>query len=539
MSNDSITEINKSDIKIENPDTNQNEIKLFDTWNNKYFTVKSGSSLRTYICGPTVYGPGHVGHLKTYLTFDIVRRVLEDYFKISMTVVENITDVDDKIIKGTYQNFYGEKLIPDDYDLDKLDSSMYLNNQHFSDFTNKWEKKFFDDMDNMKIRQPNIVARVTEYIQEMFELVDAINKKGFTFENNGSIYFYGTKYNNIRSENGTFDNNPSHPQNFVLLKKTKGYEPGWTYNNSLFPTVQSVRPSWNCECAAIGSKIYGYNYDIHFGGIDLKFPHHHNELQQCNSIYKIDEKDMDWVNHFMHMGHLNIDGCKMSKSLKNFITVPEMMEKYTHNQIRMLFLLHNWADPMDYSDDTMKHAIFYVDLFKNFFLQTKSILLRRTTKRHKKFGPNEMKFFEYLEKVKLNVDSSLRNNIDTPNVIKTLHELVSGLFTYVATVESSETYASEEIINDTVSYVRSILNVFGLDDFDDKNCSSDGKETQLLKAIQDIRTELRDVAKNIMTKVKPLDKNLASELQQSIYTLTDRVRDQVLPSLGLQQLTDK
>ena len=93
-----------------------------------------------YICGPTVYAPTHVRHAKTYVTFDIVRRVLEDYFKITMTVVENITDVDDKIIKATYQNFYGTALIPHDYDLNNLDPSMYLSNQHFLDFANEWEK---------------------------------------------------------------------------------------------------------------------------------------------------------------------------------------------------------------------------------------------------------------------------------------------------------------------------------------------------------------------------------------------------------------
>jgi cysteinyl-tRNA synthetase len=248
---------------------------------------------------------------------------------------------------------------------------------------------------------------------------------------------------------------------------------------------------------------------------------------------------MDCVNHFIHFGHLNCgDGRKMSKSLKNFITVPEIMKEYSHNQIRMLFLLHNWADTMDYSQDTMKHAIFFTDLFKNFFLQTKSILLRSTTKRHKKFGPHEMKFFEYLEKIKLNVDSALRNNIDTPSVIKNLHELVSSLFTYVTTVESSEPYASEEIINDTVRYIRSILDVFGLDDFEDKNHSNDEKESQLLKVIQDIRTELRHVSKDIVTKVKPLNKELATELQQNIFKLTDRVRDQILPNLGF-TITDK
>ena len=533
-----------NDLTIEK-EIETNEIKLFDTWNDKYFTVKPGSRLRTYICGPTVYSDTHIGHLKTYLSFDIVRRVLEDYFKIALTVMENVTDVDDKIIKATYQKIYGNEIISDEYDLNKLDPSMYLDNKYFSDYANEWETKFFDTMDKMKIKRPNIISRVTEYIQEILEFVDAIDKRGFAFEDDGSVYFYGTKYNNIISdeymalneaqqeaseERVKYSQDPKNIHNFSLLKKARPYEPGWSSKHGV------IRPGWSVECSAMGSSVYGSNFDIHLGGIDLKTCfHHHNEMQQSNARYKVNESDPEWVDHFMHMGHLNIEGLKMSRSLKNFITVSEIMQKYSHNQIRMLFLLHNWAAPMDYSDETMKHAVFYTDLFKNLFVQTKSILLRPTTKRHKKFGPHEIQFFEYFEKIKMNVDSYLRSNIDTPNVIKLLQELVSSLFTYIATVEKSETYVSEEIINDTIDYIKSILNVFGLEDMNNFNNGSDGK---LLKVIFDIRGELRDIAKNIVTKVKPLDNSLANELQQNIFNLTDKVRDQVLPNLGL-QLTDK
>ncbi len=536
---------NESTTKIQDPNANhdsQDGVRLFDTWNNKYFIVAPGSTLRTYICGPTVYSVSHIGHARCYLTFDIVRRVLEDYFKIGITVMENITNVDDKIIKATYQRVYGNQMIPDDYDLNNLDPSKYLDKQYFIDYANEWEKKFFDDMNALKIKTPNILSRVTEYINEIFEFVDAIDRRGFAFEDNGSVYFFGTKYNDFKSDDGTYSKDPKNIYNFSLLKKTKAFEPGWIYktkNPNTLTTVQNVRPAWSIECSAMNSSVYGYNFDIHFGGIDLREIHHSCEMQQGNAIYKIDENDIDCINHFIHFGHLNIPGGhKMSRSLKNFITIPEMMEKYSHNQIRMLFLLHQWSNPMDYSEDTMKHSVFYVDLFKNFFLQTKSILLRPTTKRHKKFGPHEIKFFEYLEKVKFNIFESLKNNIDTPTTIKILHELVGSLFTYVTTVESSEVYASEEIIKDSVSYIRSILDVFGLDNFDDNNNSNTGKEIELLKVIQDVRTELRNVTKNIGNKVKPLDKSLASELQQSIYKLSDTVRDQILPSLGF-TITDK
>ena len=166
---------------------------------------------------------------------------------------------------------------------------------------------------------------------------------------------------------------------------------------------------------------------------------------------------------------------------------------------------------MDYSDETMKHATFYTDLFKNFFLQTKSILLRPTTKRQKKFGTYEIIFFEYFEKNKLIVFASFKNNIDTPTTIIILHELVGSIITYVTTVESSELYASEEIIKDTVRYVNSILVMFGLDEFNKTNHQDNGSKEKLLKVIQ--------------------------ELSQNLYTLTDKVRDQI-KNLG-HSLTDK
>lgn len=289
MSINSTTETKEDKTKGSTINQNErNEIKLFDTWNNKYFTVIPGSHLRTYICGPTVYSDTHVGHAKSYLTFDIFRRILEDYFRIYITVVENITNVDDKIIRGAYQKFYGKTLIPDDYDLNNLDPSMYLDNQYFIDYANEWENKFFEDMNKMKIKRPNIVARVTEYVQEMFDFVNSINTRGFAFEDGGSAYFYGTKYNNIQEDDGSFSKDPKNIYNFVLLKKTKPYEPGWNYDNKSFTTVNSVRPGWHLECSAIGSSIYGSNYDIHFGGIDLKLHHSLSYLFIKNtfSLYK-------------------------------------------------------------------------------------------------------------------------------------------------------------------------------------------------------------------------------------------------------------
>ena len=502
-----------------------NEIRLYDTLNEKFFIVLPGKSLRIYICGPTVYTHTHIGHLKTYMTFDIIRRVLEDYFKIPVRLMMNITNVDDKIIRATYQKEYN---LPDDFNLNELKELQYLNNQKFIDYANYWENNFFRIMDQMNIKKPNIISRVTEYIEEIFEFVEQIDKKGFAFHNNGSVYFYGTKYNNISETNGSFSTDPSNEHNFVLLKRAQDYAPSW---ESRYKT--RVRPGWHIECSAMAKSVYGNHFDIHAGGIDLKFPHHHNEMQQSNCICKQTQTDPEWVDHFMHQGHLNIEGLKMSRSLKNFISVEEIAKTHSANKLRYLFLLHGWADPMDYSEHTLRDAEYFDDYFKNLMIQTQSILLRKTTIMHKKFSDHEIKYSQLLDDTKISIDSELRNNINTLNCIKILHELGSQMFIYVKTVEGLNLIVSSELLSDTLEYIKSILCVFGLT-FDKVSTNDD----KLLGVISDIRTNIRIIAKDIGNKVKQLDKNLAREVTQTLYELTDRIRDKDLPAIGI-QLTDK
>lgn len=500
------------------------EISLYDTRKNSTFTIKHNSSIKMYVCGPTVYDSAHAGHLKTYMHYDIIRRIFE-HFGVHVQFMMNITNVDDKIIKRTYQTEYN---LPDNFNLNNLKEEQYLSNKKFDAFADLWEKHFFEVMDMMNIKKPNIVSRVTEYIDEIFDFVDEIYKRGYAFEDNGSVYFYGTKYNDEHSKD------PNHELNFSLLKKVRPYEPGWPSKWGL------VRPSWHIECSVLISNVFGEKFDIHGGGIDLKFPHHHNEILQSNARFGYNDTSEEWVSHFCHTGHLNIDGQKMSKSLKNFITVNEIMERYTHDQMRMLFLLHRWCDPMDYSEETMKHAVHFADIFNNFFIQMRSILLRPNVKENKKYSSLEINMSDNLIKAAININTKLMDNVDTPSVIKILHTLTSDLFKYVSEIDVSSGMISKEIITDYVNYIQKILSMFGLigNQSEDKNDSNNGMENKLLKVIQDIRTELRDVAKNIVTKVKPLDKNLATELQQSIYQLTDRLRNETLPSIGV-NLTDK
>lgn len=509
-------------------------LKLLDTWTGQEFEVDSQKPLRIYICGPTVYTHTHVGHLKTYMTFDIVRRILEDYFKLKTQMMMNITNVDDKIIKGTYQEVIGN-----DINLDELTTNEFLDTQRFVDYADKWEKNFFEILDAMNIKRPNVVSRVTEYISEILEFVENIDNNGFAFEKDGSVYFYGTKYHQIKEdfdvEKQEYSQDPFNKYNFVLLKKKRPYEPGWQSKWG------EIRPGWHIECSAMASSIYGNNFDIHGGGIDLKFPHHYNEVLQSHARFYPEqtgdnnELNKKWVSHFMHTGHLNIEGLKMSRSLKNFVTVKEIMNQYSHNELRMLFLLHRWNDPMDYSDQTMKGAIFFTNFFINFFKQSQSINLRTTTVIYKKFNELDKKQMDRLTDIQIQIDIFLKDNLDTPSTIKYLHTLVSELYTYVAEGESKFDAISAEILTSTTMYVKQMLDIFGLKFCDNQDSS---KEAELLKVISMIRTDLRTIAKDIGKKLIPVSKELANEIPQEIYQLTDKVRDKMLPKIGI-KLTDK
>lgn len=499
------------------------DITVRDTENN-VFKLTRDKVYKIYICGPTVYTNTHVGHLKTYMTFDIIRRVIEDYFGVVTVLMMNITNVDDKIIKATYEKEYGE-----DIDLNNLLPDKYLLTEKFEEFANFWEKDFFAVMDKMGIKRPNVVSRVTEYIDEIIEFVTAIDDKGFAFEHDGSVYFYGTKYADIK-DNNEYSKDPADPNNFVLLKKAKSYEPGWKTKWG------TIRPGWHIECSAMASSVFGSKIDIHAGGIDLKFPHHHNEMVQSNCRYGYNKTESEqWVDHFMHTGHLNIKGLKMSRSLKNFITVEELAQIHTPDQLRMLFLLHDWDEPMDYSDDTMQHAVKYVDLFTNFFVQINSILLRSDVEENKKYCDFEKELSKEFNLLTTEINSHLSNNINTRSVIETLQNLTSLIFKYVTSAEGSKIKLSKEIIVDIKNYIQKMLKIFGLSIGETE--SNNNNEKQLIKIISDVRTELRLTAKKISIKQKSkTDTNLSSEIKE-LYDLSDKIRDKMLPEIGV-VLTD-
>lgn len=241
----------------------------------------------------------------------------------------------------------------------------------------------------MQILPADVLTRVSEYVPQIVAYIAKIIENGLAYESNGSVYFDVSKfdaqahhhyaklvpeaYGDTKSlqegegELGVTEDRLSekHSVNdFALWKCSKPGEPWW---NSPWG---KGRPGWHIECSAMASDICGNTLDIHTGGVDLKFPHHDNELAQSEAYFD----SAEWVKYFLHTGHLTIAGCKMSKSLKNFITIQEALLKHNAGELRLAFLLHSWKDTLDYSDNTMEMAT----QFKKFLNVSVNMMIDRT-----------------------------------------------------------------------------------------------------------------------------------------------------------------
>ncbi|KAL7535807.1 hypothetical protein ACHAWF_005277 [Thalassiosira exigua] len=615
------------------------------------FVPATARHVRWYTCGPTVYDSSHVGHARTYLSLDIQRRVMTDYFRYNVLYQINTTDIDDKIILRARQNELMRRLEEDaSVDCDKLvalakealseakaksdekeaairaalqeaaekkDSrgrteQEGLLDQHlvkrnnldkdeaeileacgaptngkdararllvaarsvlaekldrerghlvtdhsvFNAHSRKYEREFMEDMAALGIREPDVLTRVTEYVPRIVSFVRKIVDKGLAYESNGSVYLsldaFQAAGHNYRKLNpagpgvtattaaemaegegalaGSGDGEKRNPNDFALWKASKAGEPAWE------SPFGPGRPGWHIECSVVAGDIFGEKIDIHSGGEDLKFPHHDNELAQSEACFGCQQ----WVNYFTHTGHLHIEGLKMSKSLKNFVTIRQALAHNTARQLRIMFLLQAWDQSMNYSDQTIDDARSKEATFKSFFREVEALVRGDYLAEEVgwRMGDADRKLADAYLSARQAVHVSLLDNFDTKSAMSALIRVINEANAYL---RAPDVRPSTPLLRAIATYVTQILKVFGVvdgaDEFGFGSGGEGGGESSrggggggseaYIGAMVAFREEVRNAA---LAAAKGGD---AGEAVRSVLKICDGLRDAVLPDLGV------
>ncbi|RNF26338.1 putative cysteinyl-tRNA synthetase [Trypanosoma conorhini] len=568
------------------------------------FAPRAGRLVRWYMCGPTVYDVAHMGHARAYLTFDILRRIMEDYFGYQVLYQMNITDIDDKIIKrariGALLKRFREDVLqgrdvarlaaftaeaeaaavaalaetrrklstplPDatpsrvkaereekllelvlkesqlqttreriaaatasgDFEalftaaagingdlLDEREGQEVTDQRIFEDHARLYERLFFEDMRSLGVRDPDVVTRVTEYVPQVVDFIQRIMDNGFAYRGTTSIFFdtgafarAGHDYPKLKPVSERGESNATEAEmaegegalsagvagekrnanDFALWKFSKPGEPRWPS-----PWGEG-RPGWHIECSVMASDILGANMDVHSGGWDLKFPHHDNECAQseaCNLQHQ-------WVNYFLHCGHLHIKGLKMSKSLKNFITIRQALDELgvTPRVMRLLFLANQWGKPMNFSDQSIDEARERERVLRAFFGSVDVVLRKDAWGETQGFNAHDRRLSELYSTVEDTVHGALQNNLDTPAAMDALMELVGATNQYLLSGERT----SGTLVQKVGRYVTRMLRVFGVVEGGDvvgfgAQQGTDDRLVTVMDALLRFRDGVRDAAK--------------------------------------------
>ncbi len=312
------------------------------------FTPREGNTARIYTCGPTVYHYVHIGNLRTFTFQDLLRRWLR-YRGYQLLHVMNITDVEDKIIRGAMEQ--GKSL---------------------GEYTAVFERAFFDDAARLRLERPERMVRATEHVPEMIEAIGRLEKTGFTYESDGSIYYriarfpgYG-KLSRLDVEGirpgarvDVDEYEKADARDFVLWKARKNGEPYWD------SPYGAGRPGWHIECSVMAMKYLGETLDIHAGGVDLTFPHHENEIAQSEAL-----TGKPFARFWLHAEHLIVEARKMSKSLGNFHTLRDLMaDGHAPEAVRYLLASVPYRKKLTFTMDGLRGAATALERLRNYQLR--------------------------------------------------------------------------------------------------------------------------------------------------------------------------
>lgn len=426
-----------------------------------------------YSCGPTVYDHAHLGHACSYVRFDILQRILTRVFGVNVIHAMVITDIDDKIIQRSLEENMSPTVL----------ARMY-------------EEEFKRDMRALRVLPPAVYMRVTENIHPIIAFIERIIENGHAYvTSQGNVYFntksianrYGKLVNlgGIVGELGLQDKKDA--RDFALWKASKPHEPYWE------SPWGKGRPGWHIECSTVASSVFGSQLDIHSGGIDLAFPHHENEIAQSEAYHQCEQ----WGNYFLHSGHLHLKGSveKMSKSLKNYVTIKDFLSSYTANEFRLFCLLTKYRSAIEYSDASMNEARSTLSSISAFSHSAQAYM-----QGHLQCQPvDEGALWKSLSAAQASVRTALADDFDTPKAVDAIMGLIHQGNCQLQPVNKADGPRSPAVFGAMLSYVREIFDSFGVDLLDRMEAHNDssGILNNVVEELVHFRSEVRKFALSV------------------------------------------
>ncbi len=454
-------------------------INVYNTMTRQKEQLKvRNNKIKLFVCGPTVYDYSHIGHARTYIAFDVIVRYLKSR-GYSVFYLQNITDIDDKIINRAKEN--GE---------DPLELS------------HRFEEEYLKDMELLNVNNVNFYARATEHMDEIIKQVETLIDKGYAYDTPTGVYFEVAKFDgfgklsnrnlddlqNVRID---VDTTKKDPKDFALWKK-QDEEPYWD------SPWGKGRPGWHIEDTAITECYFGPQYNIHGGGLDLIFPHHDAEIAQMEAA----SSKEPLVEYWMHTGFLNVRGEKMSKSLGNFITIKELLEEYDPDVYRFFVLSTHYRSPIDFSDEILKQA-------QNSLTRIQNTAQTLVEKINEQDLPSETtnSIEDDLDCFRTDFVNAMDNDFNTPIALSSLFD-----FTHKLNKVLGEDTTSLETLDRIKETFIEVENIFGFELFTSDDDGDDLSE-ELLNILIDVRSQLRsnkqwDLADKIRDELSALDINL-------------------------------
>jgi len=436
-------------------------LKVFNTLTGRKeeFVPMDGERVRMYVCGPTVYDFIHIGNARSFVAFDVIRRYLE-YKGYEVIYVSNLTDVDDKTIKRS----------------EEMGISLQQLGEKFGD-------AYFKDSAKLNIKKPGVNPRATQHISEIIDLIQTLIDKGYAYIVNGDVYYDVSKFEDYGLLSGNraealetgarieVDPRKRNPADFALWKRQKPGEPAW---NSPWG---KGRPGWHVECSAMSMKYLGETLDIHAGGKDLIFPHHENEIAQSEAT-----TGRPFVKYWLHNEWLTVNGEKMSKSLGNFITAHDAMERYGPQVVRYFLASVHYRSPIDFNDQSLGQAKRNLERMLNAMESLKALEVSGQKQ------VDDEALLQEAKEAKQRFEEAMNDDFNTPLAISALFNLTKAINVYAETHGTIEEKVKEEILEILRGLVENVLGI----KLEREKPEREELTENLLNLILDLRERMRE-----------------------------------------------